>query len=357
MEIRTYIGRKLNYVNGILRRQIELDRHLKQRENLKLTYSYYVRPKNPIDFLTKRYILYPLLMKYRQKDEEKKDVIYHITSQFLGVLVNFSNKDKTITTCHDIFSFIEKNNPKNPPFIQKYGLMGLKKSTIIISISQFTKTELISKFGIDEKKITVIKNGINRKMFRKISSEETSRIVPLFPRYNKLLYVGTEVPRKGFPILLKALYRVKKELKKVKLIRIGNCEHREMIRNLGLEDDIIYLKDISNKRLVEIYNVSDLFVFPSLYEGWGAPGLEAASCGTLVICSDIPIFREVYQDFPVYFPVKNDKKLAEKILYYLKNKSLTEEKGLKGIELAEKYSWQDSSREYLNLLNNILDRF
>ena len=68
MEIRTFIGRKLNYVNGILRRQIELDRYLKDKKDIRLTYSFYEGPKNILDFISKRYILYPIYSRKQDKE-------------------------------------------------------------------------------------------------------------------------------------------------------------------------------------------------------------------------------------------------------------------------------------------------
>ena len=157
IRIRTFIGRRLNYVNGILRRQIELDRPLKNREDVKLIYEYYEKPKNPIDFFSKRFFLYPYNSK---KKDKEKNTINHITYQLLGDLGLFLDKSKTIITCHDIFTFLEKRNIRNPLFLQKFYLSGLKKCRYIIAISNFTKNELNKKLKIPNDKIVVIKNGM-----------------------------------------------------------------------------------------------------------------------------------------------------------------------------------------------------
>ncbi|MFX1256864.1 MAG: glycosyltransferase family 4 protein [Promethearchaeota archaeon] len=354
MEIRTFIGRKLNYINGILRRQIEIDRNLKNRSDVKLTYEYYDAPKNPIDFFSKRYFFYPIYSYLHSRNSDKK-IIYHINFQYLSDLVLFLDKSKTIITCHDIFTFLEKGNIKNPFIVRKYSSLGLKKCKFIISISEFTKNELINKLGIPKEKIIVIKNGINREMFKPIPQNKLSTLKPLYPSYKKILHVGSEVNRKNFLTLLKALYLTKKKAKKLKLIRIGQPRYINLIKLLRLEKDIIYLKNINNKRLREIYNLCDFFVYPSLYEGWGAPGLEAASCGTPVICSDIPIFREIYQDFPLYFPSKNYKILAKIILENLNNEDIKQEMIKKGIKIANSYSWKRSAEKYLKYAKLIIE--
>lgn len=350
MEIKTFVGKKLKYVDGIYRRQIELDRYLKTRSDVKLTYEYYRPPKNPIDFIAKRFILYPI-----RSHQKTQDTVYHLTFQYLGDLAFYTDSSKTIATCHDVFSFLERDNLKRPYPIQKYALLGLKQCKYLISISDFTKNELVTKLKLPKDKIHVIKNGMNRDIFFKITEEKQRDLEPLFPNFYKILHVGTEVMRKDFLTLLKAFYLVKKRLNNVKLIRIGTPSYMDYIRKFGLENDIIYLKNISNDKLREIYNQCDVFVFPSLYEGWGAPGLEAAACGTPIICSDIPIFREVYANAPIYFPIKNYQELCNKIIEVITDDSKKELMGQKGIEVSKKYSWVESSKKYLELAKKVLE--
>lgn len=350
MEIKTFIGKKLDFVDGIYRRQIELDRYIKSKANVKLTYEYYNPPKNPIDFIAKRFILYPLRSSHRYRD-----TVFHLTFQYLGDLAHFMDSKKTIVTCHDIFSFLERGNLKRPYFIQKYSLLGFKQCKYIIAISDFTKNELVTKLHVPEEKIIVIKNGINRKMFFPLEKYEKDRINPLFPGYFKILHVGTEVERKNFLTLLKAFYLIKKKVKDIKLIRIGKPAYPDYIKKLGLEKDIVYLKNISNERLREIYNLCDLFIFPSLYEGWGAPGIEAAACGTPIICSDIPIFREVYRNAPIYFPMKDFRKLADLIIEVSTDDSKKRSLSKKAIEMSKKYSWSKSSKLYLKVAEKVLE--
>lgn len=350
--IRTFIGRKLNYIDGILRRQIELDRYLKLRPDIKLTYEYYEKPNNFIDYLSKRYLLYPYYSKEREINE---NYVNHITAQFLGELAFFLDCKRTMITCHDIYTFIEKGNVKNPYFVQKYSLLGLKKCSFIISVSNFTKKELVDKLKIPKEKIIVIKNSINREMFQPISENDINKVEPLYSEFKKILYVGTESERKDFLTLLKAFYLISKKIKNIKLIRVGQPMHSHVIKALGLEKNIIYLHGVSNERLKELYNLCDFFVFPSLYEGWGFPGLEAASCGTPVICSDIPIFREIYRDFPLYFPPRDFKTLAKIILNDIDNESLKIELSKKGIEQSKLYSWEKNSMKYLKLSKYIIE--
>lgn len=353
MEIRTFIGRKLEYIDGILRRQVELDRYLRELDDVKLTYGFYTKPKNPLDFISKRFVLYPY---YSAKLDinSQKEVINHLTFQYLGDLGHYLDPSRTIITCHDVHTFLIRDDLKMPWFLQKYLLSGLKKCKYVIAISNFTKNEMIKKLNFPPEKIVVIKNGINTEMFHPISNEELSEVEPLYPKYDKILHVGSEESRKNFLTLLKAFYLVRKKRKNVKLIRVGSPNYMDVIKSLHLEDYIVYLSNISNRRLLEVYNLCDLLIFPSYYEGWGAPGLEAAACGTPVICSDIQVFKEVYQEFPVYCPSNNYELFAERIIEVLDDKDLQQKMSEKGLKIANEYNWSKSSKKYLKLAKSIL---
>ena len=355
MEIINFIGRKLDKPNEMwrdFRRQIEIDKYLKKRYDVKLKYEYYIRPKNIIDYISKRYFLYPYYSHLHTKNS-KKNTVFQIHFQFLADLALFLDIRKTIITCHDIFNFLQKKELKNPIITQKYAILGLKKCRFIIAISKFTKNELAYKLNIPKDKIIVIKSAVNQEMFRPISENEISMIKPLYPDYKKLIYVGNESLRKNFITLLKAFYIIKKKYKKIKLIRVGAPRYSRFISNLGLEKDIIYLENISNERLREIHNLCDYYVFPSLYEGFGFPGLEAASCGTPVICSDIPVLREIFKDFPFYFPPKDYKTLAKIIIENINNEDLKKDMSNKGLNVVKNYSWKKSAEQYYKIVKKI----
>jgi glycosyltransferase involved in cell wall biosynthesis len=355
MEIKTFIGRKLKNTYGILRRQIEIDRYLKQKDYLKLSYEYYNKPKNIIDFFSKRFILYPYYSKLSTKNTNNS--VFHITFQYLADLGYYLNYSKTIITCHDIYTFITRGNLKRPWILQKYLLMGLKQCKYIIAISDFTKRELITKIGIPKKKIIVIKNAINQNMFYNLSDTELDKIEKPLPGDKKILHVGSEGTRKNFITLLKAFYLVKKKRKDIKLIRIGKPCYSNIIKSLNLENDIIYLNNISNIRLLEVYNLCDLLVFPSTYEGWGFPGVEAAACGLPVLCSDIPVFREVYKNFPLYAPPLNYKAFAENILKIISNEAKQEEMIQNGFNVIKNYKWEESSKKYLRVAKLLINNY
>ena len=355
MEIRTFIGKKLDSLNGILRVHLELGNFLKKYKDVKLSYIYYTQPKNPIDFFSKRFISYPFNC-YKIDKNSNKNVVNIISFQYLSDLALFMNKNRTIITCADIHNFIESNNLKNPWLLKKYSLLGLKKCNYLLAISNFVKNELHQKLKIPKEKIFVVKCGVNRSIFFPLSQQQKNELDPFYPDYKKILFVGTEIGRKNFLTLLKALYIAKKKEPKIKLIRVGAPLYSQTIKSLNLENDVVYLNNIGNKKLREIYNLCDLFVFPSFYEGFGLPGLEAASCGIPIICSDISVFKEIYKDVPVYFSPNNYKLLAKIIVETINNNNLKKEMINRGIEIAKKYTWEKSAEKYYKILNSLLEK-
>lgn len=354
MEIKTFIGRKLDYINGILRVHVELRKPLKKIEDLRFSYEYYNAPKNALDFIAKRYVQYPLSC-YQLSKRSGDDTIFNVSYQNLADLVYFLDLKKTILTCADAYTFITRRNITYPWFVQKYWLSGFKRCRYFIAISEFTKEEMVSKLGISENRIKVIKCAINQEIFKPINEDKIQLLKPLYPDYKKILYVGTEARRKNFPTLLKAFYLIKKSYKKIKLIRIGTPKNSGLIKKLNLEKDVINISNIDNKRLNEIYNLCDLLVFPSTYEGFGLPGLEAAACGLPVICSDTQVFREIYQNFPIYFPATDYRTLARLILETIDNEAKKKTIVKNGLEVLKQYSWEKSAKLYYKYCQKVLD--
>ena len=337
LKIRKIAGRDLTFINGYSRIQIEMDKFL--YKNTEFFYDCYKPPKTFIDHFIKRLIKYP---QHLRKTEDK-DTINHIIVQHLSDLARKLDPDMTIIHLLDIYNFIKHKGLKNSSIINKMRLKGLKKCKHIISISEFSKNEAINKLRIDENRITVIKCGVNREVFHPID------ITNPIKRF-KILHVGTESGRKDFMTLLYALYSVKKYIKDIILYRVGNPEYLDEIKKLDLEFNIIYISEISDVDLNMLYNAVDLFVSPSSYEGYGLSIMEALSCGTPVICSDIPVFKEIYGDCVRYFPVGNSFSLSTEILAFSSNRNTQRILIDKGLKLAKKNTWEKVANQYYNYI-------
>ena len=365
IKIRKIAGRDLIFINGYSRVQIEMDKLL--YEDIEFSYDCYKPPKNIIDHFIKRLIWYPRMLR----KTEEKNTINHIIVQHLSDLARKLNPDRTIIHLLDIWNFLKHSGIRNSYLINILRLKGLENCKHIIAISEFTKQEAVEKLGIEEDKITVIRCGVNRKVFRPIKTcNIMERIDPYIFRadgtrteflafiynlyrddYNdkklKLLHIGTEDGRKEFMILLCALREITKYINVV-LYRVGKPEYMKEIKKMELESNIKYISEISDVELNVLYNSVDLFICPSSYEGYGLSIMESLSAGTPVICSDIPVFKEIYLDCVTYFPVNNYIELSKKILRFWNN--IDHIPVSKGIFLAGNNTWEKFTKQYYNYI-------
>ena len=170
--------------------------------------------------------------------------------------------------------------------------------------------------------------------------------------------VGSIEPRKNLLGLLKAYNLLSNELKKeYKLVLAGfkGWENKEIVDLINQDkENIFYLGFISDQELAKVYNLASCFLFPSFYEGFGLPVLEAMACGTPVVCSDSSSIPEVGGDAVVYCDPYDINDIKDKIEFVLKDSSLQQEMIKKGLERAQLFSWDKSADEHLKVFKSLL---
>ena len=179
----------------------------------------------------------------------------------------------------------------------------------------------------------------------------------LTQKTNSILFVGNIKKHKGLKTLLDACEKACGKGLKSKLVIVGNKDNfrtgdEETVQRLETfsEDKVHFTGKISNEKLKELYESSLALVQPSLYEGFGIPPLEAMVCGTPAIISDIPVFKEIYSDFPVVFFKSGDsQELCEKLLEIEKNPAKIELG-----ELKDKYSYKRSATLIIQKITSVI---
>ncbi|MCW1888754.1 MAG: glycosyltransferase family 4 protein [Candidatus Moranbacteria bacterium] len=234
----------------------------------------------------------------------------------------------------------------------------LKRSDAIVTPSAFTKAEIIKYYGVDDAKIHVIYNALGSDFETEnvstLSDDELRQKYQLPEQY--LLYVGTLQPRKNIPFLLDALACLQKKLPATHLVLVGNrrghhfdSEIDQKIKELHLENTVVFPGYVAAEDLPRIYQMASVFVFPSLYEGFGIPLLEAMSMGVPVVASNQACLREIGGDATLYFEQGQIDSLAE-LLYSLEvvgaQKQALIEKGKLRIK---DFSWQKSGTKLIAL--------
>jgi glycosyltransferase involved in cell wall biosynthesis len=226
----------------------------------------------------------------------------------------------------------------------------------VIAVSQATGDDLVGLNGTPPDKIRVIHSGIDDTLK---PVDNLPHIVTVRERYHipgpYLLHVGTLHPRKNLVRLVEAFDRVRDVAGGLMLVLAGRAGwgsrpllHR--IEQLGLADRVILPGYVDEADLPALYSGARAYVFPSLYEGFGFPVLEAMACGAPVVCSDTSSLPELVGDAALTFPPEDVGALADALSRILSDENLHEELVRRGFDQARRFSWQVCARKTLEVL-------
>lgn len=238
----------------------------------------------------------------------------------------------------------------------------LQTAKKIITVSEFTKSEILDVYGTKEEKLKVIYNGFNDDAYRKIENREkineTLRKYGINGKY--FLYVGRLEKKKNTARLVEAFAILKETYPEVdyKLILIGDASYgydeiKYLIDEYGLDDKVIMLGWVRETDLPYIHNGASAFVFPTLYEGFGIPIIQALACGIPTIVSDIKVMREIAKDSVIYFNPYDKDAIACAMYNIISNEDLRKELEVKGLERAKNFSWKKCAKETLREIESL----
>ena len=284
--------------------------------------------------------------------------LFHATDHLLPRL----SQAKSVFTLHDlVFRFYpETHMPLNRWFLTLMMPRFLQAADAVIAVSECTKRDAIRLYGVDESKIRVIYEGVNPR-FRPATPEAISAVRQKhgLPEHF-ILSVGTIEPRKNLDTLLEAYCALRHRETQCKLVIVGKkgwLYHGffRRLRELGLEDEVIFPGFVPDEDLPALYSAADLFIFPSLYEGFGLPPLEAMACGAPVITSDASSLPEVAGEAALLVDPKSVEVVARAMRSVLENKELRDRLRAKGPTQAAKFTWESAARETLAVYASILE--
>ena len=247
--------------------------------------------------------------------------------------------DMTLEKFPDSFSSFNKVKSK---LIHKIIDRAIETTNAIICYSQQTKNDLLLYHKVTNRdKINVVYLGVSStfKMYGDTEKETFRKSNHLTKPY--FFYIGTRLAYKNFNKVLEA-FSTWKEKDNFSLVTTGggafNDIERKSIQDLGLTQNIVNLTLSTEKDIVMLYNCADALVFSSISEGFGLPLVEAMACGTPILASDIPVFREIARDVPYYFNPHD----ASSIVSMLNNSLVKDEmKITAGIKRADDFSWKN----------------
>lgn len=230
----------------------------------------------------------------------------------------------------------------------------LKKIDHVVTVSECSRRDLIGQLGIPDDRITVIYQGVDLEHFSP-SPQLQAECFDFMPYV--LCVAGTD-PSKNVKNLVQAFSRLPLEIRSLHhLVLVGDvCRSKalhQLVKEQGIAEQTIFTGLVSDSQLVALYQQASVFVFPSLYEGFGLPVLEAMACGCPVITSNTSSLPEVVGKAGLLVNPKNPTKLMEAMTQVLTDTTLAQSLQKMGREQAEKFSWEKTARATADLYEKI----
>ncbi|MDR1812860.1 MAG: glycosyltransferase family 4 protein [Candidatus Fibromonas sp.] len=286
-----------------------------------------------------------LFFPYKKLRREKIDVL-HVPHLNIPVFY----RGKLVVTIHDL------THLRYPQFLPgkfhyyyfKFMLAtATKKASRILTDSHNTKKDIMEFFNVEPDRIKVIPLAAGKEFVIR----EKGEVSYLYKKYNIpqgkkiILYVGNLLPHKNLDGLLKAVRLIKED----HVLILAGKNFKDRYGQKQEESSIVYAGEVSQDELVNLYNFADLFVLPSLYEGFGLPVLESFACGTPVACSNTSSLPEVGGNYAFYFDPENESDIASAIDRALEWKGSP----LDLREYALQFSWEKTAEETLSEINSL----
>jgi len=295
---------------------------------------------------------FPLLKKVLRKilKLRKKEFDVYFEPNFIP-LENIKSK-KTIVTIHDFSFRIKEWHPKERyEYFKENFFKNINRADIILTPSHFIKDEVKEILGFED--VRVIYNGVDRDIFKRYDKKEVNCLRDKLGVDRFILFVGSIEPRKNLKSLLKAYNMLNKnEKKEFNLVLVGaegwkNEEIKELIEKN--RDYIKYAGYLSDLELAYAYNLADFFVYPSLYEGFGIPPIEAMACGCAVMVSNRASLPEVCGDGAYYCDVEVES-IYEGLKKMIYDEELKKDLREKGKNRAQFFDWDKSANKLIEII-------
>jgi len=304
------------------------------------------------DYLSKKIRKSFLFKKYLNTD------LFHIPTNFGYTPF----PEKTILTIHDTIFFILNERFEDYEFLRNELPKFAQKCKAIITCSYSSKNDIIKYLGVQSEKIHVTYWGYKKEVFKFYSDKNF--VEQNLKTYLKIqnpffLSVSCDVGRKNSPFLIKAFIKFAQNFKKHSLVLVtawktAPVEIMNEIVNSGLQDNIIFLQNLSDEHLAFLYNGATAFFYPSLYEGFGLPILESIACGTVVVTHTNSSLPEIANDAAIYIQENNMEELINIFEEFERTPNLKNEFKEKCLKQAELFSWEKCAKQTIEIYEKYL---
>jgi len=277
----------------------------------------------------------------------------------------WGKKVKTIITLYDLsfIKFGQYSSPANRRYMLRFVPESIDKASHIITISKNSKSEIINQYKVDPAKISIVYPAVDHEVFypRNVAEIESIKHKYKLPK-NYILYVGTIEPRKNIDGILDAYEALGENLRRnYGLVLAGGkgwLDDKIQARIASYQKtagEVHKLGYVPDDDLPALYSGAGVFIYPSFYEGFGMPPLEALACGVPVITADNSSLPEVVGKAAILIQADDTQGLASAVGVVLEDKKKRQAMVVAGIKQAQKYNWQTSAQQLKKVMELVLD--
>jgi len=314
---------------------------------------------NKVDGYVGRFAVYPRLVRNLPAD------VVHVVDHGQGYLVANLDARRTVVTCHDVILLALASGrigsvrvPQIALQLFRISLEVMKRAAIVVADSSQTKRDLVRFIGIDPGKVTVIYPGLNQWFQPDPDRGQAFRRQRGLGDGALMLQIGRGF-YKNMPGVLRVLQRLRADGVDVRVVRVGPSlggEERALAERLGVLDRVVELGMIPDSDLPALYNAVDLLLFPSLYEGFGWPPLEAMASGTPVVCSRAGSLDEVVGEAALTADPDDVDALTWHAATVLHDRALREALIRRGLARAAEFNWDRTAVQMLDVYRDVIAR-
>ncbi len=268
----------------------------------------------------------------------------------------------TVLTCYDLIPLIypEYFTTLQRLIYRATHMLAIHTAQITLAISETTKADLIRYFRVDPEQVIVTPLAADPHLV----PQPRERVAAVRSKYglpdHYILYLGSNKPHKNLVRLVQAwqVANLKSQIPNLKLVIAGHWDNRcpearQFVEEQGLQDQVVLAGPVNEADLPALYSGAELFAFPSLYEGFGLPVLEAMACGTPVVCSNTSSLPEVAGDAVIRVDPLDTEALAEAIGRALADQALRQDLRARGLAQAAQFSWERTACETLKVYQTL----
>jgi glycosyltransferase involved in cell wall biosynthesis len=306
----------------------------------------------------RRYVAYPRSVRHRDAR------LFHILDQGYAHVIRGLDPERTVVTCHDLIPLLAVEGvismalPATVARTFRWRIGHLRRARAVIAVSEATRATLERYTGVSPDRITVVPQGVGPPFAPRDGRQATRAAAGLDDTHAVLLQVASRSRYKNTPAALHALARLRANGgDRLVLVRVGAPmfpDEADLAVRLGVFDAVREVGSVDDATLVAWYNAADVLVFPSLWEGFGWPALEAMACGTPVVASNTPAVTEVVGDAGILAPPDDADALAGGVERVLTHRAVAESLRQKGFARAREFTWARTAARTMAVYTSLL---